>query len=59
MRYGRYYVSTGFKPSNTGGHWHFLIAVHLRWRWAFVRPDAKPEYRRLYVGPLEFEWSST
>lgn len=35
---------------------HILIALHRRWRLAFVKPPGKPGYRRLYVGPLEIEW---
>lgn len=53
----RNYLSTGFKPARGGGYWHILLAVHRRWRLAFVRPPMKPEYRRLYIGPLEIEWS--
>ncbi|WP_156912305.1 hypothetical protein [Roseibium algicola] len=58
MKYGKVYVSTGFKQKSSGGFWHLLFALHRRWRLAFVRPDGKPEYRRLYVGPLEIEWSN-
>lgn len=32
-----------------------LFALHRRWRLDFVRPPAKPGYRRWYVGPLEIE----
>lgn len=56
---GRQYISTGFRARRGGGWWHVLIAVHRRWRLAFVRPHSKPGYRRLYVGPLEIEWSRT
>ena len=56
MIIGRYYVSTGFRPYHSG-FWHLLFAVHRRWRIAFVRPDAKPDYRRVYFGPVEIEWS--
>ena len=58
MRYGRCYISTGFKQKRGGrGFWHLLFALHRHWRVAFVRPDGKPGYRRLYVGPVEIEWS--
>jgi hypothetical protein len=53
---GKWFISTGFRESGTGW-WHFLLAVHRKWRFDFVRPSGKPGYRRLYVGPLEFEWS--
>lgn len=56
MRMGRYYISSGFRRCSVGW-WHILLAVHRRWRFAFVQPSAKPEYRRLYIGPLEVEWS--
>jgi hypothetical protein len=56
---GRYFISTGFQRRRHGGFWHLLVAVHRRWRLAFVRPHSKPHYRRLYIGPLEIEWSAT
>lgn len=59
MRIGKYYVSTGFKRRRDGGFWHMLIAVHRRWRVGVVYPDARPYYTRVYVGPLEIEWSAS
>lgn len=56
MKAGRFFLSTGFYQSGTR---HLLFALHRRWRLAFVRPAAKPDYRRLYLGPLEIEWSRT
>lgn len=56
MKYGKWFVSTGFRR-RAGGWWHLLLAVHRRWRVDFVTPPAKPGYRRLYVGPFEIEWS--
>lgn len=53
----RWYVSTGFRHKYDGRTFHILAAIHRRWRLAFVRPYAKADYRRLYVGPFEFEWS--
>lgn len=56
MKVGFVFVSTGFYQSE--GSWrHNLVALHRRWRFAFVRPAAKPNYRRLYIGPVEIEWS--
>lgn len=58
MKIGRTYISTGFYRS--GAHWrHFLAALHWRWRFDFARPAAKPDYCRLYIGPLEIEWSKS
>jgi hypothetical protein len=38
---------------------HILAALHRRWRFEFVVPPGKLGfYRRLYVGPLEIEWSN-
>ena len=56
MKYGKWFVSTGFRR-RPGGWWHLLLAVHREWRASFVKPAAKPKYRRLYIGPLEIEWS--
>lgn len=56
MKAGRYFLSTGFVQSRRGD-WHLLVAVHRRWRLDFVRPAAKPGYCRLYLGPIEIEWS--
>ena len=53
----KHYVSTGLRPARGGGFWHLLVAVHGRWRFAFIRPAMKPNYRRLYIGPIEIEWS--
>lgn len=52
-----WFISTGFRRRQSGGFWHLLIAMHKRWRLAFVKPAAKPGYRRIYIGPLEIEWS--
>lgn len=58
MKIGRTFISTGFYRS--GAHWrHVLAALHWRWRFDFVRPAAKSDYCRLYVGPLEIEWSKS
>lgn len=54
MKIGRYFISTGFSGSQSG---HLLVALHMRWRLASVRPHGKPGYRRLYIGPIEIEWS--
>ncbi len=52
MKLGLVFVSTGFYRQ--GRNWrHQLIALHRRWRFDYVRPAAKPDYRRLYLGPLE------
>lgn len=56
MKMGRYYLSTGFIRTAEGTR-HLLVALHRNWRFTFVRPAAKPEYRRIYVGPIEIEWS--
>jgi hypothetical protein len=56
MKFGRWYVSTGFRRFGADW-WHLLFALHQRWRVAFVKPASKPDYRRLYLGPLEIEWS--
>lgn len=56
MKAGRYFISTGFKRCNDG-FWHLLVAVHRHWRLDFVRPVARPGYRRIYVGFIEVEWS--
>jgi hypothetical protein len=56
MKYGRWFVSTGFRR-RPGGWWHLLLAIHRKWRVGFVKPRAKLNYRRLYAGPLEIEWS--
>jgi hypothetical protein len=55
MKAGRFFISTGFYQSSTR---HLLVALHRRWRLAYVRPAAKPDYRRLYIGPLAVEWSN-
>ncbi len=57
MKIGTAYISTGFRRRKHGGYWHALLAAHRRWRLAFVTPTAKPEYRRVYIGPIEIEWS--
>lgn len=54
MKAGRYFISTGFSGPRSG---HLLVALHRAWRLDFVRPHGKPGYRRLYLGPLEIEWS--
>lgn len=36
---------------------HLLLALRWRWHLYFVRPAAKPHYHRLYLGPVEIEWS--
>lgn len=56
MKFGRWFVSTGFR-CYSDGIWHALIALHKRWRVDFVKPVAKPGYCRLYIGPIEIEWS--
>lgn len=56
MKTGHYWISTGFVRT-CRGDWHILVAVHRRWRLDYLTPFGKPEYRRLYIGPLEFEWS--
>ena len=56
MKSGRFFLSTGFRRSSRGW-WHVLVAVHRRWRLDFVRPEGKPDYRRIYLGPVEVEWS--
>lgn len=56
MKFGRWFVSTGFRRYGEDW-WHLLFAVHRQWRMRFVRPASKPNYRRLYIGPLEIEWS--
>ena len=38
--------------------WHFLIAVRWRWHFYSVCPNAKPGYRRTYLGPFEVEWGA-
>lgn len=53
------FITTGFQPRRGGGFWHLLIAWHRHWRFAFVKPAAKIGYRRLYIGPIEIEWSRT
>jgi hypothetical protein len=53
------FITTGFQRRSGGGFWHLLIAVHRSWRVDFVKPPAKPGYRRLYIGPIEIEWSWT
>lgn len=55
MKAGRFFISTGFYRPDAG---HLLFALHRRWRFDYVRPAAKPDYRRLYIGPLEIEWSN-
>lgn len=57
MRSGKWFLSTGFQR-HANGWWHVLVALHLKWRLDFVRPQGKPGYRRIYLGPLEIEWSS-
>lgn len=57
MIVGRTYISTGFRRTRGDVLWHVLGALHRRWRLAFVRPPGKPGYRRIYVGPVEIEWS--
>ena len=58
MKVGRFFISTGFYKSDQ--FWqHQLVAFHRRWRLEFVRPHGKPSYRRLYLGPLEIEWSKS
>lgn len=58
MKLGRIFISTGFYRSGTAWR-HCLVALHRRWRIAYVRPAGKPYYRRLYIGPLEVEWSNS
>jgi hypothetical protein len=52
----KWYISTGFR-GRPGAWRHVLIALRWPMRFAYVRPDAKPEYRRVYIGPVEIEWS--
>lgn len=56
MKAGRFFISTGFYQNGTR---HLLVALHRRWRFTYVRPSAKPDYRRLYLGPVEIEWSKS
>lgn len=42
--------------STTNGH--FTFAVRYRWHLRYVKPPGKPGYRRVYIGPFEFEWST-
>lgn len=51
------FISTGFMTNKRGVTRHFLVQWHSRWRFDFRKPGGKPGYKRLYVGPLEFEWS--
>lgn len=51
------FITTGFRRRRSGGFWHLLVALHKRWRVDYVRPPGKPNYRRLYIGPVEIEWS--
>lgn len=54
------FITTGFRRRRSGGFWHLLVAWHWhRWRMDFVTPQGKPGYRRLYIGPIEIEWSRT
>lgn len=57
MKSGKWFLSTGLRGTHGKGYWHLLIALHASWRVAFVKPDAKPNYRRLFFGPIEIEWS--
>jgi hypothetical protein len=57
MKFGKWFVSTGIREHRRGGWWHVLVAVHRRWRIDFIKVMAKPEYRRLFIGPIEIEWS--
>ena len=38
---------------------HFTFGIRVRWHFRFTKPPGKPNYTRLYLGPLEFEWSRT
>jgi len=58
MKLGRLFISTRFYRSGTTWR-HYLVALHRRWRIAYVRPAGKPNYRRLYIGPVEIEWSNS
>jgi hypothetical protein len=46
-----YWRGDGFHVSSR----RWTLAIRWRWRFAFVRPPAKPGYSRLYVGPFEIE----
>lgn len=37
----------------SGRRW--LVALRWRWHFYYVEPPGKPGYRRLYLGPIEFE----
>jgi hypothetical protein len=52
-----WFISTGFHRRRGGGYWHALVALRWRWRFDFVKPISKPGYRRIYIGPIEIEWS--
>lgn len=56
MKAGKWFLSTGFR-CYSDGFWHLLVAVHRRWRIDYLEPHAKPGYRRVYLGPIEIEWS--
>jgi hypothetical protein len=57
MKLGKWFVSTGIRQRRSGRWWHVLVAVHRKWRVDFVRVAMKPGYSRLYLGPVEIEWS--
>jgi hypothetical protein len=48
-------IFASFRPSFGPQH----VTLCLRWRWHlyFIKPASKTHYRRLYLGPLEIEWS--
>lgn len=60
IRYGTfqdYYRGDGsFIAAGIGSH-HILVAIRRKWNLAFTRPNGKPQYRRLYIGPFEIEVS--
>lgn len=56
MKTGRWFISTGFRRAKRHW-WRGEIAVHRRWRLAFVRPWWSTCTWRLYVGPIEIGWS--
>lgn len=53
---GKYFISTGYKEYE-GNLWHILFALHKEFKIAFVKPESKPNYRRIYIGWLEIEYS--
>ena len=47
----------GYFISALGENAHVTLALRWRLRFGYVRPAGKPNYHRLYIGPLEIEWS--